>query len=151
MKFFSILLTTLFFLPCFAKATNYNSDDGIFINGYDPVSYQVQNKAIKGKSEINYSYNGVKILFSSQENKNKFIKNTKKMIPAYKGWCAYAMAGKGELVKINPKTFKIINGKTYLFYNKGWTNTLKKWNKKPDAPQIKIADSNWQTKFSAKK
>ncbi len=34
--------------------------------------------------------------------------------PAYGGWCAYAMGESGEKVKIDPETFKILDGQTLL-------------------------------------
>ena len=59
------------------------------------------------------------------------------------GWCAYAMGAKGEKVSIDPETFKIINGKLYLFYNSYFNNTLKSWNK--NEPTLKAkADVNWK-------
>ena len=47
------------------------------------------------------------------------------------------------IVEIDPETFKILNGKLYLFYNKGFTNTLPLWNK--DETKLKSkADENWK-------
>ena len=61
------------------------------------------------------------------------------------GWRAYAMGSKGEKVEIDPQTFKIVDGKLFLFYNKLLTNTLPMWNK--DEAHLKTnADQNW-TKF----
>jgi len=38
-------------------------------------------------------------------------------------------APKAEKVEVDPGTFKIVDGKLYLFYNKFFNNTLKSWNK----------------------
>jgi len=46
-----------------------------------------------------------------------FKANPEKYEPAYGGWCAYAMGENGEKVKIDPETYKIIEGKLFLFYN----------------------------------
>jgi len=47
---------------------------------------------------------------------------------------------------VDPETFKIVNGKLYLFYNKFFNNTLKSWNK--DEANLKIkADKNWTNIF----
>lgn len=63
--------------------------------------------------------------------------------PEYGGWCAYAMGESGEKVKIDPETFKIVNGKLYLFYNFFFNNTLKDWN--IDEKHLKLkADKNWK-------
>ena len=58
------------------------------------------------------------------------------------GWCAYAMGDNGEKVDIDPETFKIIDGKLYLFYNAYFNNTLNSWNK--DEKNLKNkANNNW--------
>ena len=71
-------------------------------------------------------------------------------MPQYGGWCAYAMADKGEKVSINPKTFEIRDGKLYLFYNSWGTNTLDLWKKENVKGLQKKADQNWELiKFQA--
>ena len=56
------------------------------------------------------------------------------------------MGENGEKVSINPETFKIVNGKLYLFYNKFFNNTLKDWNENESELKQK-AEKNW-TKFN---
>jgi hypothetical protein len=52
------------------------------------------------------------------------------------------MGDKGEKVEVDPGTFKIVDGKLYLFYNKFFNNTLKDWNK--DEARLKAnADKSW--------
>ena len=75
-----------------------------------------------------------------------FKKDPTKYEPQYGGWCAYAMGAKGEKVEINPETFKIVDGKLYLFYNRFFSNTLTDWNK-DEAHLKKQADVNWQKTF----
>jgi len=124
------------------KEFNLN-DDGVAIQGYDPVSYFNASGPLEGKKSINSSYKGVKYYFYSEENKKKFLEDPQKFEPAYGGWCAYAMGDSGEKVKIDPETYKIIEGKLYLFYNFFFNNTLKTWNEaEPDLK--KKADSNWK-------
>jgi hypothetical protein len=53
------------------------------------------------------------------------------------------MGNDGDKVAINPSTFKIVNGKLYLFYNKGGENTRVYWNDNQDE-QIKTANANWK-------
>ncbi len=52
------------------------------------------------------------------------------------------MGDSNEKVSVNPETFKITNGKLYLFYNAYFNNTLKTWNKQENALMMK-ADANW--------
>jgi hypothetical protein len=60
---------------------------------------------------------------------------------------------KNAKVTINPETFKIINGRLYLFYNDAFlgsrTNTLIDWNE-TEALQLAKIDANW-VKLKSKK
>ena len=130
MKKLVIIVMILIFGIAFAqnegkRISQYNLENKVAIKGYDPVGYFTQKKAIKGKKEISSSYEGVTYQFSSNENKETFLKNPSKYEPQYGGWCAYAMGSAGGKVEINPETFKIIDGKLYLFYNAYFNNTLK--------------------------
>ena len=120
--------------------------NGLAIQGYDPVAYFKQNKAVQGSKDMAVSYQGALYYFSSAENKAEFLKSPAKYEPEYGGWCAYALGAKGEKVEIDPETFKIIDGKLFLFYNKYLNNTLKTWNK-DEANLHSKADANWQKTF----
>jgi YHS domain-containing protein len=144
---FSILffLTTLTItVSAQGRKSQYNVDKAaLAIEGYDPVAYFTSGKAIKGKKEITISYESITYRFSSVQNKNLFKANPSKYEPQYGGWCAYAMGTSGEKVSVDPETFKVLNGKLYLFYNSFINNTLKSWNK--DETGLKTsADKNWQ-------
>jgi len=126
------------------RTKHFNLENGLAIQGYDPISYFSLNKAVKGEKKFSIKHNGVTYYFSSQSNKEMFVKNPSKFEPQYGGWCAYAMGDKGEKVEIDPETFKIVGGKLYLFYNAYFNNTLKDWNK--DEKNLKVkADKNWLT------
>ena len=56
------------------------------------------------------------------------------------------MVAQGEKVEIDPETFKVANGKLFLFYNKFFNNTLKDWNKDETNLHAK-ADANWTKIF----
>lgn len=125
------------------RISQYNLENKVAIQGYDPVGYFNQGKALKGKNEFTVSYQSVIYKFSSNENKQTFLKNPSKYEPQYGGWCAYALGSSGEKVEINPETFKIIDGKLYLFYNAFFNNTLKSWNKNESNLKSQ-ADDNWK-------
>lgn len=125
------------------KKQNLNLEDGIAIAGYDPVAYLVSGKALEGKKNITAEVNGVSYRFASAANRELFQKDPQKYQPQYGGWCAYAMGATGEKVEIDPETFKVIDGKLYLFYNAYFNNTLKKWNG-DEANLKKKADDNWK-------
>jgi len=125
------------------RKSQFNLDNGIAISGYDPVAYFKQGKAIKGKKELAVFDRGVTYYFSSDEDKDDFKRDPSKYEPQYGGWCAYAMGKDGSKVEIDPGTFKIIDDRLYLYYNKFFNNTLKSWNK--DESNLKAkADINWK-------
>lgn len=125
------------------RQTRFNTENGLAIKGYDPVSYFTQHKAVKGKKEFAIKFEGITYYFSSSANQHLFRTNPAKYEPLYGGWCAYALGDANKKVDIDPDTFKIINGKLYLFYNNWGNNTLLKWNK--DESNLKAkADQNWK-------
>ncbi len=128
------------------RKKHFNLDNGIAIKGYDPVAYFTQNKAIKGSKDIAVYHQGITYYFSAAANKEVFKTNPAKYEPEYGGWCAFAMGEKGEKVSVDPETFKIVNGKLYLFYNRFFNNTLKDWNKNETTLKSK-ADNNWPKLF----
>ena len=128
------------------RAKAFNVEKGIGIQGYDPVAYFNQNKAVKGNPSLSANAEGIIYYFSTQANKDLFIKNYKKYEPQYGGWCAYAMGATGEKVEIDPETFKVEDGKLYLFYHSWTNNTLPKWNAN-EATLKPNADKNWSTLF----
>lgn len=151
-KFLLTVMMGLFALVSFSqdastRKKHFNLEGGVALHGYDPVAYFKQGKAVKGKKEIGaVSYEGVNYLFSSNENKEAFKQKPGAYEPQYGGWCAYAMGSDGSKVDIDPETFKILNGKLYVFYNKFFNNTLKSWNK-DEINLNKKADANWQKTF----
>lgn len=125
------------------RKKHFNLENNVAIQGYDPVAYFNQGKAVKGHKELALVVEGVTYYFSSPANKELFRKSPASYEPQYGGWCAYAMGAKAEKVSVDPGTFKIINNKLYLFYNQFFNNTLKSWNK--DEANLKSqADRNWQ-------
>lgn len=150
-KFSALILVMVLF--CFAnnaysqasRTKHFNTKRGsLAIKGYDPVSYFAERKAVRGNAKITYTHKGIVYRFKSVQNRNIFKQNPAKYEPMYGGWCAYAFGlDKPSKVDINPRTFKILNGKLYLFYNKLGTNTLKLWNKDENKLKTK-ADKNWR-------
>ncbi len=124
------------------RKKNFNIKKGVSIEGYDPVSY-FDGKPLEGKSSLAVSHQGVTYWFNHPVNQSKFKANPEKYEPAYGGWCAYAMGETGEKVKIDPETFKILDGKLYLFYNFWGSNTLTDWNKNEKVLKGK-GDHNWK-------
>ena len=89
------------------RKKNFNLDDGIAIDGYDPVAYFKNSKAIEGDKKLSVYHQGVTYYFSSVENKEEFKKSSLKYEPEYGGWCAYAMGTRGEKVSVDPEHLKL--------------------------------------------
>jgi YHS domain-containing protein len=124
--------------------SHINKDkNNIGIQGYDPVSYFNDNEPSEGTEEFITTYKGVNYKFKNQSNKNSFLFNPSQYQPKYGGWCAYAMGIEGSKVKIDPETYKILDGGLYLFYNFRFTNTLPKWNEDENNLKTK-ADAFWR-------
>ena len=91
-------------------------------------------------------HEGITYYFASAANRDEFRKTPAKYEPAYGGWCASAMGASGAKVTVDPKTFRIVNGKLNLFFNRFFNNTLDDWNK-DEANLKRKADANWQKAF----
>lgn len=143
---FSILLASSTFSQTAARTKQFNLSDGLAIQGYDPVAYFTQYKAVKGSAQNAATLEGVTYYFASAANKDLFYENPQKYEPQYGGWCAYAMGASNSKVEIDPATFKIVDGKLYLFFHTWYNNTLTKWNADESSLKSK-ADNYWQAIF----
>jgi len=146
--FCSVLIFQTISTDSEASSSYSNLDDqGLALQGYDPVSYHNQGPE-KGKKDITFQYDGATYLFSSRNNLETFKASPNTYLPAFGGWCAWAMLD-GEKVEVDPKTYKIINGRSYLFYNSFFVNTLSKWNSRAmDETEeflVKKSQTEWET------
>ena len=147
-----IFLVCFFLLPMgtvlFAQSEevrkkNFNIKKNIALEGYDPVSY-FDHQPQEGNENLYTVYKGITYRFATPANLDKFKTNPEKYEPAYGGWCAYAMGATGEKVKIDPETYKILDGKLYVFYNFWGNNTLTDWNKNEKELMTK-GDQHWKS------
>ncbi|MFM2167875.1 MAG: hypothetical protein RIS79_2246 [Verrucomicrobiota bacterium] len=126
-----------------AGTKDYNLPaDKLAIQGYDPVTYFTQGKAVMGNASFKTQHEGVTYHFSSAETLTSFTAAPAKYLPSYGGWCATAMA-KGDKVEIDPKNFKVTNGRLFLFFS-AWYGDAKKTWLKDEAGQESKADANWK-------
>jgi YHS domain-containing protein len=124
-------------------ARHYNLDTSrTILKGYDPVSYFTSGKPAKGDPRITTEYNGAIFRFASEANREAFLAAPAKYLPEYGGWCAKAIADK-EFVDIDPLTYKITNGRLFLFYKGFFGNALDIWNK-DEANLTRRADQHWK-------
>jgi hypothetical protein len=133
-----LAFTVLASFGLFAQQSEVFVKSGIAINGYDPVAYFKEGKAVMGNSTFSFKWNDANWLFSDQQNLDSFKLNPIKFAPQYGGYCAYGMS-EGHKAPTEPGAWTIVNGKLYLNYNikvKGY------WNK-DQAKRIEDADKNW--------
>lgn len=138
---FSLSVRILFGQSGEPRTAHFNIRKNVAISGYDPVSY-FDGKPLEGVSDYKFTYKEISYYFISAANLARFKASPDKFEPAYGGWCAYAMGHTGEKVKIDPETFKILDGTLYLFYNFWGSNTLQSWNKN-EKKLKQAADQNW--------
>ncbi|MBB6464067.1 YHS domain-containing (seleno)protein [Flammeovirga kamogawensis] len=139
--FILILFTSVVSYSQTSKEFNIDKNN-VAVGGYDVISY-TEGKAEEGTKKYISSFQGVDYYFTSKEHVDKFLLEPEKYTPAYGGWCAYAMADKGEKVDVNYETFVIQNGRLMLFYNKFFSNTFEDWKEEGPDKLEKIADKNW--------
>lgn len=85
-------------------------------DGYDLTSYYSLGKAVRGVPELVVVYNGAKYLFSSEENRSKFLRSAEMYIPGYSSHCPVSLS-KGKNVEGKPTIWRIHDEKLYFFAN----------------------------------
>lgn len=141
-----LTLVTIGSLNVLAHVEANLNKSGIILDGNDAVSYFQSDKPKKGDAKFQVKQGDVTYLFSSQSNKDLFLKDPKKYEPQFGGWCAYAVADSKSKVEVDLNSFVIQDGRLLLFYNGVWANTKKKWlSTKGKDPNdfLKEADANW--------
>jgi YHS domain-containing protein len=113
---------------------------GIALGGYDPVAYFDGGKPTPGIATISASYGGARYLFATAKHRRTFLKNPKKYLPEFGGFCVVGTAF-GEKVDVDPQTGEIVNGKLYLNNNR---RALDIFNK-DQSGTITKANGNWPT------
>jgi len=118
---------------------------GVALGGFDPVAYFPEGggKAAKGFVKRDFKHEGVTYRFASDANLERFKANPQKYIPAFNGWCAWAMSELNAKVDVEPTAYEIHKGKLYVFYDHADLNTREMWLKSPDA-MVARANTNWK-------
>jgi YHS domain-containing protein len=115
-----------------------NTEDGLAIKGYDPVSYFDSGEPTRGSAQFATTYKGVVYRFASAEHRGRFIAAPEKFVPQYGGYCAYAIS-LNWIADIDPDEWAIVNNKLYL--NNGFfSQTLWSLDKSGNIAQ---GDRNW--------
>ena len=132
-------------MPSSASVHQYNlMGESVGVSGYDPVSYFPEGggKPEKGLISISVQRDGVTYRFASEEHRALFEKNAEKYLPAYGGWCAWAVAELGKRVDVDPESFEMRDGKLYLFFRDKKLDTRALWREKPGEFLVK-SETKW--------
>nr|WP_246707818.1 YHS domain-containing (seleno)protein [Ensifer oleiphilus] len=97
--------------------TGYFGD--VAIKGYDPVAYFTESKALEGSPQYSYRWLGANWQFASAENRELFIREPTRYAPQYGGYCADGVSFGTVTTNIDPKAWRIIEGKLFLSYDPG--------------------------------
>jgi YHS domain-containing protein len=152
MKYLFASLLCILSMSAFGQAENanrrrnFNTENDVAMREFDPISY-FQGKPARGTSKFEYNHKGIYYYFVNEANREEFKKSPGKFEPAYGGFCAYTVALNGERVKILPNTYKIIDGKLYLFYNFNGDDRLAKWNAGNEKALRASGNKNWYAKM----
>lgn len=105
--------------------------------GYDLTSYFGLGKAVKGVPELAVVFNGAKYLFSSEENRSKFLESAEKYIPGYESHCPVSLS-KGLDVDGKPTIWRIHKERLYFFADEA---AAKEFDDDPEGTLKKAVDN----------
>jgi hypothetical protein len=83
------------------------------VAGYDLVSYQTNQKPLRGNGHNVSVHDGVTYLFASAENKATFEADPAKYLPAYGGYCAFGVSV-GKKFFGDPEVWRVVDDRLYL-------------------------------------
>ncbi len=148
MKTIVTLLFLVLNLNLMSAQKVFANTDKVANNGYDIVNYFTANSAERGSKDFSTTHAGATYYFVGQENLKAFKTDPKAYLPQFDGYCAFAVAKMNQKVPVDPETFRIDDGKLYLFYNDFWEgkpfNTIIPWINN-ESEMEKLATANWTT------
>jgi YHS domain-containing protein len=116
-----------------------NPEARLLLKGADVTAYFTQGKFVQGDVQYRTSYQGVDFRFASAEAKAMFDKEPTRYLPQYGGYCAnglvYGIPWGGDA-----DTWKIVNGKLYIFGGQGSMDAFLLDEKQ----NLVLADKYWQ-------
>jgi YHS domain-containing protein len=120
------------------KFLNNVNQNGVILDGYDPVAFFTDSKPVKGNPAFAYKYEDAIYQFASQQHLDMFKGNPEKYKPQFGAWCAYAVS-LGRTAPIDVKTFSIVNGRLVIQHNE---KAVRGWNEDVQG-NLKLADKYW--------
>jgi YHS domain-containing protein len=115
-------------------------DANLMLRGNDAVAYFTAGRALPGRSDIKTDHHRATYRFASEESKRQFITNPERYAPQFGGFCAQSMAY-AIPVAADAGTFKIIDGKLYLFASP----RARLYFEMDQERNLKLATSYWES------
>jgi hypothetical protein len=84
------------------------------LQGYDPVAYFTDRKAVRGMPDIEYEWDEYRYRFSRAEHRELFKADPVRYAPQFADFCAMSLT-RGEIVMADPESWLISDGKLYVF------------------------------------
>ncbi len=136
-----LLLTVLALLPgCSTlNVVSDGADPQLMLRGNDPVAYHTLGKAVAGDPQIKAQHEGATYRFTNAAHRDLFLAAPQRYVPAYGGFCA---SGAPYALKANigANTFKIVDGRLYLF---GGERSRRHWEM-DQRENIALGDCYWE-------
>ena len=124
------------------NAVNTGLFGGVAIEGYDPVAYFTEGKAMKGSEEFAYDWVGTPWHFAKAKHRDLFAADPARYAPQFGGYCTLGVGLNGHAAEnIDPeRAWRIIDDKLYFVYDPTYVGELdgsggEKW--------LANADANW--------
>lgn len=114
-------------------------ESGVAMEGYDPVGYFKNDRAIPGSPEFTAEYRGATFRFVSAENRDLFIENPERFTPAYGGYCTETLAA-GAVTPGNPTHWTIHGDRLYFTRSAGSTKAFREHR----ARSVEAANAYWE-------
>lgn len=121
-----------------SEAGQFYERQGVAIDGFDPVAYFEDHKAVKGLSSLSHRYKGSTFLFASAAHREAFAQTPERFAPQFGGFCAYGVA-EGVKAAVAGEIWEIVEGKLYLNHD---PQVQTKWKARRVA-LLRAAEANW--------
>ncbi|MBP9905451.1 MAG: hypothetical protein KBF66_07820 [Rhodoferax sp.] len=110
----------------------------LLLKGADVTAYFTQGKFVQGSAQFRSSYEGVDFRFANAQAKALFDQSPTQYLPQYGGYCAnglvYGIPWGGDA-----NTWKMINGKLYIFGGQGSLDAFEL----DEQQNLALADKYW--------
>ena len=77
----------------------YADSSGLILEGYDPVAFFTEAKAVKGSPTHKLTHQGATYHFASAANRSAFSENPEKYKPQFGGHCAMSIAPPASIAR----------------------------------------------------